>query len=119
MKAIGAHVASQLKAHRKRFGTTVTLRGVDYRVTTSQAAGNKAGVETLPYASIGPFIASADPRLFVFDPDPFTPYTDVDPPSLGEEITWHNLVYIITAPSPIDLAESTVGIKVFCYRKVI
>jgi hypothetical protein len=119
MATLSANVARQLRAVRNILGTDVLFGGVTYRVVTEEVAGAKAGINALPQSVLGPFIASADPRVFVFSAQDFKPYTTVTPPQEGDYLTWHNLLYLVVHATYEDVGSGSTQVLIYAYRKIL
>ena len=68
---------------------------------------------------LGPFIASIDPRVFNFDPLDFQPNTEVLAPTLGDEIQWMDLRYLLTRVTYDNVGDDTIAILCYGYRRII
>ena len=120
MSHISENIAWQLQDLREKVGTTVEFQGTEYRVLTEEVSGAKVGVQALDKKdTLGPYIASADPRVFRFNPAHFLPIIRVLLPIEGDELIWHRLIYVITLVNYSDVGEDTTGINVYAYRKVV
>src|SRR2546425_378147 len=80
MSLASENFAWQLETLREDYGTPVALNGVIYPMHTERVAGANVGTQTLAYSTLGPFIASDDPRVFRLSPHYFQPFTEVVPP---------------------------------------
>lgn len=104
---------------RRTFGTIVTFGGRDYSVTTRQATGADVGAIALSVELFRVFIASADPRLFVFSAREFHPFEPgIFAPQEGKIIVWHGLNYLVTKLNYGDVHDDTHRINAWCYRYI-
>lgn len=114
MTSLGQDTAWRLHQLRGDRGTPVYFNGVKYFVTTEEKAGVTSGTQFIPNTT-GPFEANLDPRVFRFSPDQFIPTTDINPPVMGDTISWHSRDYVVSHVSADDTHEDTHAIAVYCY----
>jgi hypothetical protein len=119
MSTLSAGLAKTLKVFQKLTGQTVTFNGVDYTlINTEQVSGALAGEQGVPRLGLGVDIASTAPRLFVFSPFDFAPYTDVAPPQNGNFLVWCGWNYRVTNPDLSNMSTDTLGILIYALRAI-
>jgi hypothetical protein len=119
MSALSELLAETQDYLRREIGQTVTFNGVDYLVTTEQVSGALAGEQGVPRVGLGVDIASTAPRVFVFSPFDFVPYTAVAPPQNGNILVWCGWNYRVTAPDLENMSTDTIGILIYALRAII
>lgn len=114
-------IAWQLKRGRDLDGVRITFNDTDYRATTETTSGANCGMQGLSSDiknDLLQYEASLDPRIFVLSPQDFDPITDVLCPQEGDSIIWHSLEYLVTRLTFDDLNDDTIGIQLYCLRKI-
>lgn len=109
----------QADGKRRRLGVDAVFSGRTLRVTTERATESQAGTNALPLKQHTIFAPSASPRLFIFCPTDFAPYTTHQPPREGQTLRWHDIEYQITQIDYEDVGEDTISILVYAFRKVL
>ena len=115
---------------RARFASFCERRGVPVRIQSGPDSGGNAGWAAEYYALIqdatgsetgateldetdtgadGPFLASANPKVFRVPATHFAPYTAEPAPIEGCLINWHGRLYRITNPDPRDSGGDDAG----------
>lgn len=117
MSALSRRMDYQLQRLRDREGTAVLFKGVSYQVETESVSGAEVGEQGLP-KTLGPYIASADPRVFIFSPRYFSPSTAVQCPIEGNQLIWHDLRYRVVNTTFEDQDDDTTSVLVYAYREI-
>lgn len=102
-----------------RLGYTVMFRGNTLWVSDRPGNQTEVGSNKLPSKSLGPYVASYDPKVWWIDPQLFVPHTAEPVPIESEVIEAGGYFYVITAVKFLNHANDTVRIEVTAYRDIV